>query len=123
MLTKVRNANSSGKDKVDIKSSKINSGILDILKREKFIQNYKPITDDKQGRIRVYLLRDQEGVSAIHGLKRVSKPGLRVYAGSKEIPRVLGGLGITVVSTSLGLMTNSEAREKGLGGELLCSIW
>ena len=123
MLTKIRNANAAGKDKVDIKSSKINEGILNILKRKNFIQNFKRIDDQKQGMIRIYLKFDEKGNAAMQGLKRISKPGLRIYAKKRDIPAVLGGLGITIVSTSQGLMTDEEAREKGLGGEILCSVW
>lgn len=123
MLTKIRNANTSGKDKVDVKLSRINESILNILKREKFIQNFKKIDDQRQGMIRVYLRFDEEGNAVIQGLKRVSKPGLRIYAKSQRIPKVLGGLGITIVSTSQGLMADEEAREKGLGGEILCRVW
>ena len=123
MLTQIRNANTGGKDKVDVKHSKINEGILNILKKEKFINNFKIIPDQKQGMIRVYLKFDEDGNPVMQGLKRISRPGLRVYAKNKKIPKVFGGLGIAVVSTSYGLMTDAEAREKQLGGEVLCWVW
>jgi len=123
MLTRIRNANSAGKDKVDVKSSKTNLRILDILKNERFLNNFKAIPDEKQGMVRVYLKFDEEGNSALQGLKRVSKPGLRIYAKTKKIPRVLSGLGIVIISTPRGVMTGLEAREKGLGGEILCYAW
>ena len=123
MLTRIRNAGAAGKDKVDVRASKINEGILNILKEEQFIQNHKPISDKKQGIIRVYLKFDEEGDPGIRGLKRISRPGLRVYANKKEIPKVLGGLGIAIVSTPQGLMADEVARQKGLGGEVLCHIW
>ena len=123
MLTKIRNANAVGKSKVDVKASKMTQGILEILMREKFIQNFKPVSDGAQGTIRVYLKFDEEGNSAIRGLERVSRPGLRIYAKSRKIPKVLSGLGMTVVSTSQGLMTDAEAREKIIGGEVLCRVW
>ena len=123
MLTKIRNASAAGKDKVDIRSSKNNQAILDILKKEKFIQNFKLMPDQAQGVIRIYLKHDEEGEPSIRGLKRVSRPGLRMYAKTKEIPKVLNGLGIAIVSTSQGLVTDGEAREKNLGGEVLCYVW
>lgn len=123
MLTRIRNANSARKDKVDVKSSKTNMRILEILKNERFLNNFKAIPDEKQGMIRVYLKFDEEGNSALQGLKRVSKPGLRIYAKTKKIPRVLSGLGIVIISTPRGVMTGLEAREKGLGGEILCYAW
>ena len=123
MLTRIRNATSAGKDKVDIKSSKINQAILDILKEEKFIQNFKLIPEQKHGMIRVYLKFEEDRKPAIRGLKRVSKPGLRIYAKHRDIPIVLNGLGIAIVSTSQGLMTDEEARKKGFGGEVLCHVW
>jgi len=123
MLTRVRNANAVAKDKVDIKRSKINIAILGLLKNEKFIQNYKEMSDQKQGSVRVYLKYDEEGNAAIHGLDRVSKPGLRIYVKSDEIKSVLSGLGINVISTSQGLMTGSQAKEKKLGGEIICRVW
>ena len=123
MLTRIRNAVTAGKDKVDVKSSNINQAILGILKKEKFIQNFKLIPDQKHGMVRVYLRFEEGGAPAIHGLEKVSKPGLRIYAKHREIPKVLDGLGIAVVSTSHGLMTDEEARKNGLGGEVLCRAW
>lgn len=123
MLTKIRNAVRAGKNKVDVKFSKMNEGILNVLKNEKFITNFKTIPDQTQGVIRVYFKFDEEGGVAIQELVRISKPGLRIYVKSKEIPKVLEGLGIAIVSTSKGLMTDNEAREKSLGGEVLCYVW
>ena len=123
MLTKIRNANLCGKGKVDVRASKLNKAVLDILKKENFIQNYKDMPQGPHGMIRVYLKFDEEGRSALQGLKKVSRPGLKVYSKAKEIKSVLGGLGISIISTSQGLMTDTEAREKKIGGELLCRIW
>jgi len=123
MLTKIRNANLCGKSKVDVKASKLNKGVLDILKRENFIQNYKDMPEAKYGLIRVYLKFDEEGRPALQGLKKISRPGLKVYSKAKEIKSVLGGLGMSIISTSQGLMTDTQAREKKIGGELLCRIW
>ena len=123
MITLVRNACKARKEKVDIKASKVNEEILKILKVERFIQDYKRISDNKQGTIRVYLKFNQDNVPSISNIKRISKPGLRVYRDKTEFPPVLGGLGIAIISTSHGILTDKEAREKNLGGELMLEVW
>jgi small subunit ribosomal protein S8 len=123
MLTIIRNGSSSGKDVVEVKNSRVSGEFLRILKAEGFIANYKLIKDKKQGLLRIYLRYAKAGTPAITGLRRISKPGLRIYKRLDEVPSVYGGLGIAVVSTSKGIMTDREAREKNLGGEVLCYAW
>jgi len=123
MLTRIRNAGAARFDKVDIPASQMKISLARILKEEGYIKNYKIIKDKKQGVLRVYLKYDEVNKPLISGLQRVSKPSRRVYAGKDDIPLVLGGLGVTVVSTSKGVMTDREARRLGIGGEVLCTIW
>lgn len=123
MLTRIRNANMVGHEKVEIPGSNMKKAIADILKSEGFIRDAEFIPDNKQGIIRVFLKFGPNSERVITGLKRISKPGLRVYAKSNEIPRVLGGLGIAILSTSTGIMTDKEARSKQVGGEVLCYVW
>ncbi|PWI58630.1 30S ribosomal protein S8 [Sulfoacidibacillus thermotolerans] len=123
MLTRIRNGNMVGHEKVDIPGSRIKRAIADILKAEGYIRDAEFIRDNKQGTIRVHLKYGPNNERVITGLKRISKPGLRVYAGSEELPRVLGGLGIAIVSTSRGIMTDREARKNKVGGEVLCYVW
>lgn len=123
MLTRVRNAGTARFDKVDIPASQMKISLARILKEEGYIKNFKIIKDKKQGILRVYLKYDEVNKPLINGLKRVSKPSRRVYASKEEIPQVLGGLGIAVVSTSKGILTDREARRNGIGGEVLCTIW
>ncbi len=123
MLTRIRNGNMVGHEKVDIPGSKIKRAIADILKQEGYIRDAEFIPDNKQGTIRVHLKYSTNNTRVITGLKRISKPGLRVYAGSEELPRVLGGLGIAIVSTSRGLMTDRRARQEKVGGEVICYVW
>lgn len=123
MLTRIRNAGSARFDKVDIPASQMKISLARILKEEGYIKNYKIIKDKKQGVLRIYLKYDEINRPLISGLQRVSKPSRRVYAGKEEIPQVLGGLGITVVSTSKGVLTDREAKRLGIGGEVLCTIW
>ncbi|HAA90118.1 MAG TPA: 30S ribosomal protein S8 [Peptococcaceae bacterium] len=122
-LTRIRNANQVYKEQVDIPASKMKKELAEILKREGFIKNYEYIEDGKQGILRLYLKYGPNKEKVITGLKRISKPGLRVYVKKHEIPKVLGGLGIAVISTSKGLMTDKQARKEGLGGEVICYIW
>ncbi|MFC1624561.1 30S ribosomal protein S8 [Candidatus Omnitrophota bacterium] len=122
-LTVVRNGIMSKKTKVDVPSSKLLQEIFDILKREKFIKDFKPIEDKKQGLIRIYMKRTGKNGPAIKGLKRISRPGLRIYVKKDNIPTVLGGLGIAILSTSRGIVTNDQAREMQAGGEVLCYVW
>lgn len=123
MLTRIRNANSTSKDFVDIPSSKIKLEIVKILKYEGFIKHYKLFRDHKQGTIRLYLKYGSNKERVINGLERVSKPGLRQYLGQKEIPKVLGGMGITVISSSRGIFTGKQCKKLNVGGEILCKIW
>jgi len=123
MLTRIRNAGTARFDKVDIPASQMKISLARILKEEGYIKNFKIIKDKKQGVLRVYLKYDGINKPLINGLKRVSKPSRRVYASKDEIPQVLGGLGIAVVSTSKGVLTDREARRNGIGGEVLCTIW
>ena len=123
MLTRIRNANTSKHKTVDIPSSKIKLGIAEILFREGYIKSFEQINDNSQGTIRVTLKYGEKGSKVIDGLKRISKPGLKVYASKDELPKVLNGLGIAIISTSKGLMTDKEAREAGVGGEVLAYVW
>ncbi len=122
-LTRIRNANMIYMDKVEIPASKTKQSLAIIMKEEGFVKDVEYIEDGKQGIIRIYLKYGTNRQRVITGLKRISKPGLRVYAKKDELPRVLGGLGIAVVSTSQGLMADKKARKQGLGGEVLCYIW
>lgn len=123
MLTRVRNANSSGLDHVDIPNSKSKVAIARILKDEGYIKYYKVMRNTKQGTIRVFLKYGPNKERTLSGLDRVSKPGLRRYMRAGEIPHIRGGLGITILSTSQGIMTGRECRQRNLGGEVLCAIW
>ena len=124
MLTRIRNANKAKHDTVDIPASNMKKSIAQILLDEGYIKNFQTINDGTQGVIRITLKYVQPGKEkVITGLKRVSKPGLRVYAGADELPRVLRGLGIAIVSTSKGVMTDKKAREAHVGGEVLAFIW
>lgn len=123
MLTRIRNANSSKHKTVDVPASKMKLGIAEILANEGYIKSYEEINDDAQGIIRITLKYDENGRRVIDGLKRISKPGLKVYATRDELPRVLNGLGIAIISTSKGLKTDKQARELGIGGEVLAYIW
>ncbi|NLM46717.1 MAG: 30S ribosomal protein S8 [Firmicutes bacterium] len=123
MLTRIRNANTMKHEVVEIPSSKIKLAIADILKKEGFIKDYELKKDNKQGIIRIFLKYGPNRENVLTGLKRISKPGLRVYAGKDELPKVLGGLGVAIISTSQGIMTDKAARKAGIGGEVLCYIW
>ncbi|ABP67851.1 30S ribosomal protein S8 [Caldicellulosiruptor changbaiensis] len=123
MLTRIRNANNARHEVVDIPASKMKKAIAQILLEEGFIKEYEIIDDGKNGIIRIKLKYGPNKERAITGLKRISKPGRRVYAGKDELPKVLGGLGIAIISTSKGIMTDKKARKEGVGGEVLCYIW
>lgn len=123
MLTRIRNANMVRHEKLEIPASKLKREIAEILKREGFIRDVEFVEDSKQGIIRVFLKYGQNNERVITGLKRISKPGLRVYAKSNEVPRVLNGLGIAIISTSQGVLTDKEARAKQAGGEVLAYVW
>jgi small subunit ribosomal protein S8 len=121
-LTRIRNASRAKKIKVDIPSSNMKKGMADILKQQKFIEDYSVIEDNKQNILRIQL-KYKNGVPAISGLKRISTPGLRRYSNSNKLPRVLNGLGIAVISTPKGLLTEKEAKRQAVGGEVVCYIW
>jgi small subunit ribosomal protein S8 len=123
MLTRIRNANNARLEKVDIPASKMKIEIMKILKDNGFIKNFKLIRDRKQGIIRVTLKYFDDGDKAITGLKRVSKPGRRVYVDKDNIPRVMGGYGIAILSTSKGILTDEACRKLGIGGEVICEVW
>jgi len=123
MLTRIRNANTVRHETVEFPASKLKREITEILKREGFIRDAEYIEDNKQGIIRVFLKYGPNNERVITGLKRISKPGLRVYAKATEVPRVLGGLGIAILSTSKGVLTDKEARQSRVGGEVICYIW
>ncbi|MGN1298754.1 MAG: 30S ribosomal protein S8 [Candidatus Scatovivens sp.] len=123
MLTRIRNANSAKFKTVDVPSSKIKKSIANNLLEEGYIKAVDEIDDGVQGILRITLKYDENGNKVIEGLKRISKPGLRIYASKDELPRVLNGLGIALISTSKGIMTDKKARELGIGGEVLAYIW
>ena len=124
MLTRIRNANTAKHDTVDVPSSKMKLAIADILVREGYIKKYDLVEDGAMTTIRIALKYGKDkNEEIITGLKRISKPGLRVYAGAEDMPKVLGGLGIAIVSTNQGVMTDKEARKAGIGGEVLAFVW
>jgi small subunit ribosomal protein S8 len=123
MLTRIRNANSAKKQVVDIPASNMKKAIAEILVEQGYIKSFEEIKDEKQGVIRVTLKYDENGQKVISGLKRISKPGLRIYVNKDELPRVLNGLGIAIISTSKGLKTDKAARAEGLGGEVVAYVW
>jgi small subunit ribosomal protein S8 len=123
MLTRVRNASGAKFAKVDIPSSKLKVQIARIFKDEGYIKNFKVIKDNRQGILRVYLRYDDKNRGVIQRLVRVSRPSRRVYAGNDAIPKILNGLGISVLSTSKGILTDREARKQGVGGEIMCFVW
>ncbi|MBQ9614944.1 MAG: 30S ribosomal protein S8 [Selenomonadaceae bacterium] len=123
MLTRLRNANSVYHDKVEIPGSKIKKAIAEVLKEEGFIKDYTFTEDNKQGILTLLLKYGPQREKVITGIKRVSKPGLRQYAKRAELPRVLGGLGIAIISTSKGIMSDKQARKAGLGGEVIAYVW
>lgn len=122
-LTKIRNALKARKETVDVPFSKLTQDILALLKKKGYISNFKLMKDDKQGTLKVYLRYTPTRVPVISGLTKISKPGLRIYVGRREIKKVRGGLGLAVLTTSKGIMTDKEAREAKVGGELLCYVW
>ena len=123
MLTRIRNANMVRHEKLEVPASNVKKEIAEILKREGFVRDVEYANDDKQGIIRIFLKYGKDNERVITGLKRISKPGLRVYAKTNEVPKVLNGLGIALVSTSQGLLTDKEARAKQVGGEVLAYVW
>ena len=123
MLTRIRNAGRANHRRVDVPASRVKKAIAEVLLREKYINNFKSIADDKQGMLRIYLKYTPDSRPVISGLKRVSTPGRRVYVKQEEVPRVIGGLGTAIISTSQGIVTDKEARKSGLGGELVALVW
>jgi small subunit ribosomal protein S8 len=123
MLTSIRNACKARHKKVDVPSSKLKIEIAKVLLNEKFVNNFKTIDDRKQGVLRIYLKYDAQNKSVIAAIERVSTPGRRIYVDRGKIPRVLGGMGTALISTSRGVMTDKEAKTQGVGGEVLCFIW
>lgn len=123
MLTRIRNANTGRKDYVDIPASKMKIAIARILKEEGFIKYYKVTRNKTQGNIRVFLRYGPEREPVLSGMTRVSKPGLRRYVSKDNIPRVLGGMGISIISTSQGILTDRNCRRKRIGGEIVCNVW
>ncbi|BDR60892.1 30S ribosomal protein S8 [Lactobacillus xylocopicola] len=122
-LTRIRNANMAKHSSVEIPASNIKKSISEILKREGFIRDYEVTDDNKQGIIKIFLKYGPDGERVISGLKRISKPGLRNYVGAENLPKVLNGLGIAIVSTSAGVITDKEARQKDVGGEVVAYVW
>ncbi|GAB2568075.1 30S ribosomal protein S8 [Gracilibacillus alcaliphilus] len=123
MLTRIRNANMVRHEKLECPASNLKKEVADILKREGFIRDYELVEDNKQGILRIFLKYGKNDERVITGLKRISKPGLRVYAKADELPKVLNGLGIAIVSTSKGVLSDKEARSQAIGGEVLAYIW
>ena len=123
MLTRIRNALRASYNSVDIPSSRKKIDIAKVLKSEGFIKNFKIMQDNKQGIMRIFFKYDEKGEPLIEGLKRVSKPGCRIYTKGDRVPQVLNGYGINILTTSRGVMTDKQARELGVGGEIICSIW
>ena len=123
MLTRIRNANVVKHETVDVPASNMKKELARILLEEGFVRGYDVIEDGKQGIIRIQLKYGQSGERVISGLKRISKPGMRVYAANHEIPKVLNGLGISIISTSKGILTDKQARKENVGGEVICYVW
>ena len=123
MLSRIRNANNARHKSVDVPCSNIKKEIAKILLDEGYIKGYDVVEDDKQGMIKIYLKYSQDGERVISGLKRISKPGLRVYVKCDDVPKVLGGLGIAIISTSKGIITDKMARQEKVGGEVICYVW
>jgi len=123
MLTRIRNANTARHDRVEVPASHLKEEIARILQDEGFIKSYRYMEDQKQGMLRIYLKYSSDKQKTISGIKRISKPGRRVYIGKAELPRVLNGLGIAIISTSRGVMTESDCKRTGVGGEVLCYVW
>lgn len=123
MLTCIRNAAAARHRRLDVPASRIKSEIANVLLRENYLQNVKRVEDGKQGLLRLYLRYDGDEKSIISGLTRISKPGRRIYVNRHEVPRVQGGIGTAIVSTSQGILTDKEARQRGLGGEVICMVW
>jgi small subunit ribosomal protein S8 len=123
MLTRIRNANSVGHETVEVPASRMKRSIAGILKEEGYIGDFNLVEDNKQGVIHILMKYGHDKEKVISGIKKISKPGLRVYAKAEDVPRVLGGLGIAIISTSKGVISDKEARRLGVGGEVICYVW
>lgn len=123
LLTRIRNALMVGQDRIEVPASRMKEEVCSVLKREGFIEAYKLVEDTKQGMLQVRLKYASDGSPVLQGVRRVSKPSLRVYVRSKDVPTVRSGLGVSIVSTSRGVMTGKEARRNNVGGEVLCEVW
>lgn len=124
MLTRIRNGTRAGKPQVDIPASRLGSAIMECMKREGFIQNWRLMKEGSpQGVLRVYLRYTKERKPILRQIRRVSKPGLRIYVGKRKVPRIYSGIGIAILTTPKGVMTDAQAREQGLGGEVICHVW
>ncbi len=123
MLTCIRNANRIHRDSVVVPASKVKTGIADVLKREGFIEDVRPVEDSTQGKLKIYLKYGEDGELVLHRIDRVSKPGRRIYAGVEDIKPVMRGIGLRIVSTPAGILSDRECREKRVGGEVLCEVW
>jgi len=123
LLTRIRNGSRANHEKIDIPHSKVKEGVAQVLKQNGFIKNIRVVKDNKQGMMRVYLKYDAEGKPAVNTLRRESRPGLRKYVKAEKIPQIRTGFGVVILSTSKGIMSGQEAKEKRMGGEYLCSVW
>ena len=123
MLTILRNGSFSKKEVVEVRGSRLSEEILKVFKDEGFITAYKPLKESAHGKLRVYMRYGKDGTPAITGIKRISRPGLRTYKKVEDLPKVYGGLGVAIISTSKGLMPDSKARDQKMGGEVLCYVW
>jgi small subunit ribosomal protein S8 len=123
MLTRIRNALHARRDYTDVPASKLKVSLAETLKKEGFIRDYEPMEEGIRQTVRIHLAYTGSHEPVITGLRRISKPGLRVYVGRREVPRVYGGLGVAIISTSEGMLTGGEARRQGLGGEVVCYVW
>jgi small subunit ribosomal protein S8 len=123
LLTRIRNANRIGLSQVDVPASRTKVGVVETLKRSGFVRDFRVIEDGRQGTIRVYLKYGPDGEKIINEINRVSSPGRRVFRASSELPRPLDGLGVAIVSTNKGVLSDGEARQQHLGGEVLCEVW
>ncbi|MBW6509308.1 MAG: 30S ribosomal protein S8 [Desulfuromonadales bacterium] len=123
LLTRIRNAGMAGHAKLDLPSSNMKVAVATVLQEQGYLKNFKVISDNKQGILRIFLKYDENQLPVIHEIKRISKPGCRVYVGKGEIPRVKNGLGISILSTSKGVMDDVSARRENVGGEVICTVW
>jgi small subunit ribosomal protein S8 len=123
LLTRIRNAHMAKHSTVDVPASQMKRSVVEILRDEGYVEGYELLEDDRQGVLRIRLKYLPDGAAAIRGLERVSRPGRRIYRGKDEIPKVLNGLGVVIVSTPAGVLTGSSCRRRGLGGEVLCNVW